>query len=107
MSIDMTPLEVFSAICLSIVAALSCIAIFCRNYHENWFQFFGLVGIAIWSSARVSQLMDMMMTRLPAQGALMHASLSLFAIGTAIKVWQHRPKNAATPSPDTITTGAS
>lgn len=89
---DITPRELFSAVCLTIVALAAVVGIFCRNYHENWLQFVGLVGVALWACARVSQLTDMMGTRLPAQGAMLHASLALYAMGTALKVWQHRPK---------------
>lgn len=88
-----TPTEAISAVCLSLVTLLSGAAIFCRNYHENWVQWFGLVGITIWSAARVSQLTDMMSTRLPAQGVILHVSMVLFALGTAWKVWQHRPRD--------------
>jgi hypothetical protein len=93
--------EVVSVVALSVVAALSTVAIFCRNYHENWLQFLGLVGIALWAAARVSQLVDMMSTRLPAQGMILHVSMALFAVGTAMKVWAHRPRDneAAPPAP--------
>ena len=73
---------------------LATVAIFCRNYHENWPQFIGLVGIAVWSAARVSQLTDMTSTRLPAQAMVLHISMACYAIGTAWKVWLHRaPSN--------------
>ena len=57
-------------------------------------QFIGLVGIAVWSAARVSQLTDMTSTRLPAQAMVLHISMACYAIGTAWKVWLHRaPSN--------------
>lgn len=97
-SLDMTAAEVFSAVCLAIVGALAGAAIFCRNYHENWLQFAGLVGLAIWSMARVAQLTDALSTRLPSQGAILHASLLCYALGTAWKVWAHRPQQGDPPA---------
>lgn len=96
--LDMTAAEVFSASCLFVVGVLAGTAIFCRNYHENWAQFVGLAGIAIWAFARVSQLTDMMTTRLPSQGMILHAALLLYAVGTAWKVWAHRPHDPAPPA---------
>lgn len=86
---DITARELVSACCLSLVAVLATVAVFCRDYHENWPQFVGLVGIAVWSAARVSQLTDMTSTRLPAQAMVLHISMACYALGTAWKVWLH------------------
>jgi hypothetical protein len=94
----MTNVGIVSAICLSIVAALCIVAIFCRNYHENWLQFAGLAGLSLWASARVTQLLDLFDGRMPNQGLVLHVSLALYAVGTAWKVWQHnRPQTPAPP----------
>lgn len=98
---DMTSLEIFSACCLSVVALLTGVAIFCQNYHENWLQFVGLAGLSVWCSARVSQLIDLFDGRMPLQGPMLHAALLCYALGTAWKVWEHRPplRDAPPPAP--------
>lgn len=95
----MTHIQIASAVCLGLVAALTATAIFSRNYHENWLQFAGLVGLCVWASARVAQLVDATDARLPMQGLTMHASLALYAVGTALKVWQHRTRSTGGPPP--------
>lgn len=99
----MTPTEITSAVSLSIVALLAGWSVFSRHYRENWAQFAGLVGIAIWAVARVLHLADLTEASIPGRGVLMHTSLALYGIGTAWKVWRHRPPrpSAYPPAPPT------
>lgn len=87
----MTTVQLVSVVALTIVAMAAALGIFCRHFHDNWPQLLGLAGLATWAIARVLQITDMTDHRVPNQGAVMHVSLALYALGTAWKVWTHRP----------------
>lgn len=95
----MTPVEIISAVSLSTVAVLAGIAIFCHNYHENWLQFVGLIGITVWAAARAMQIADVSEVGLPWRGLTLHVALAAYAIGTAWKVWCHRPPKTTKAPP--------
>lgn len=78
-------IQVLSACSLMIVMACCLLAVFSPLYRDNWFQFWGLVGILFWSSARLASVIDgYEVTGLPLLG---HISLASFAIGEAYHYW--------------------
>lgn len=77
-------MNAISAVSLFVLFSVCLTGIFSAHYRDNWAQFFGLWGTILWSSARfwdVVQGGSVSTTQLVA-----HASLALFALGTAYEV---------------------
>ncbi len=77
-----------SAACLFVVAAICLVGIVSKHYRDNWLQLLGLIGLVWWSLARAIEMLSR--DHVGNYQLLSHVSLTLFAIGTAIKVWEHR-----------------
>ena len=75
-----------------IIALVATAGVWCKSYNDNLLQRCGLVLIIWVAVARLSQW-----AANPATSwleALGHAGLALYALGTARKVWAHRPRQA-------------
>lgn len=92
-------LDVLSIVCLAIVSAICWLGLFAKIFKDNWLQFCGLLGMAMWSTARAWQFVDYA-TSTPQQAA-MHVALACLLLGTAQKVWQHRPSQGEKGDPPT------
>jgi FtsH-binding integral membrane protein len=86
---------VLSVVALSLLIALSLVAIFHPKYHENWLQFAGLWGIVFGGTAKVAQLLDRDYSS--AENTLLFGALAMFALGTALK-WRRFNAQRRVPS---------
>lgn len=97
-----------SAASLAIVMALCFVGTFCprRYYDDNLLQRIGLAGIAVGCGPRLSLLLERHSFDgtgfQPMFQVFVHVGLAAFAIGTALKAWQHRPKIPPAPPPGRI-----
>lgn len=96
-------LWVVSAISLTIVMVLCFAGAFCpeKYFNDNLLQRVGMFGIAVGCGPRLALIVE----RRGFDGSgfqpefqmAVHVGLAAFAVGTAIKVWQHRPSNQRKP----------
>lgn len=88
-----------SVSCLLVVFFLCAAGIFSGHYRENWFQFFGLVLVGLWSAARAVIVTEYEVV--PPQYLMLHIGMAFFASGTAYKVLVTREcePQIATPKP--------
>jgi hypothetical protein len=91
MSIEAAPISV---VCLAALGGLSLSGLLSKAYRDNWLQHLGLIGILFWSLGRASIIGSRVLEgdwHISFYQLLSHVALLLFAVGTAVKVWKHRP----------------
>ncbi len=71
---------------LSLLAFFVCCisAVFYERFRCTWLQLLGMFGLALWSAARLHDVING--APVSQQQLLAHVSLALYAVGTAIKV---------------------
>ena len=79
-------MQALNVVCLGLILGCALLGIFSEQFRDNWAQFWGLVGMVFWSSARLAEVMQGASV-MPLQ-VLGHVSLSLLSVGTAYHVWQ-------------------
>lgn len=90
-------LDYLSAFLLALVSLICWTGVFAKTFKDNWLQFLGLLGLAIWSTARAWQIIGE--GHSSGQQFGMHLALASLLLGTAYKVWQHREPKAPTAPP--------
>lgn len=84
-----------SVVSLCLISALCFAGLFTKAYQDNLCQFFGLWGTACWGLARAWQLVTE--GGLTSQQVVAHASIALYAAGTAYKVWKRHRLTVSSP----------
>lgn len=77
--------HVVSIVSLTIVMACCLFAVFSKGYRDNWFQFWGLVGVLFWSTARLAWVIEG--HEVSGLMLLGHVALASFAVGEAYHHW--------------------
>lgn len=96
---------IVSAVSLSLVMALCLVGVFIpkRFYDDNLAQCIGMAGVFMFCWPRLMQLLERQELTSIAMPALAqtagHVGLALYAVGTAYKAWQHRPRHRGTAPP--------
>jgi hypothetical protein len=100
-----------SAVSLSITMALCVVGVFIPKtyYDDNLLQRIGMTGVFAFCWPRLMQILDrfeLTSATMPVSAQVFgHVGLMLFAVGTAYKVWKHRPnrkKNKGGPPRPTM-----
>jgi len=79
---------ILSVACLWLIGLLSIAGILSSGFRENWLQWTGMAGLAVWSFGRASVLEDRETVNL--YQFVVHLSLVVYGLGTALEVWRRR-----------------
>ena len=77
-----------SLVSLSATLFLSVLGLYHRAYKDNLLQCIGMIGLAVFSLSRINAIWHEGYVGDPSVG-LLHASMAVYAIGTALKVVVH------------------
>jgi len=67
-------------------------------FDDNLMQRTGMAGMAIALTPRVLASLDLNAQWIPPENeALIHGGLALYVLGSALKVWKHRPRKPPSP----------
>jgi hypothetical protein len=90
----------YSVGCLWVIGTLCIMGLLYKHYRENWLQFFGLAGMALWSFGRGSVLFERAMDggTVGDFQLIGHISMLLYVLGTTLKVIKYRDETPSKPT---------